>query len=426
MIGRLFLIMISIFLFVNFVNAINITEFNYSYNYSQLPVSNEVLINITGEQEEFIEIEYLNVTDNTLNYTINQSWVDGPDNITFSSNKSSGTYVFNFTIPLLDTDEIHNFSQVITFIKNQTENITFFWQIIDDRTQESQYNYTGDCILINIYSNTTLNFELNTTQLPFDNTTCWAFWAEQNTNISFFSDDWLSLNVQNLFYENTTTKEFNINLHIPAIGLTIPSKEYSKSVIMFSEGISRIINYQIELINPDYVVVEGNVTNETIENYTWLPSLENMTATELLLLIQNYSQLVNESRPKYIVTIKNQTKYVSVPLSAELMAKWIEEYDPNKITQLEQELNDWKKKYGEEESDNEFVKEQLTTEKQKTLSLEKKLNSTTTMLQYKIKSMQKKYQKILFQIFGGIFIVTIILSLIIFFIRRKQYYPQDI
>jgi len=411
---KILFILISFFV-IPFALATSPTEFNISVNTynTTLPYSGSATINLTSNNSfDNITVIYYNVT--TSNETLNVSWVSGPENISFS-NQTEYTLTLDYTIP--NGTETNNYTNIVKFVyyDNSTDTITFNFEIYYDVTINWSCNYTGNATLINAYSNITYEIELNTTDLPYNKTYQFALCSEPNKEYNFMADSWLTTPDNLTFGANDTVKEFNVTLEIPQINLTTSMASYEKSFLIYRDDFSRVVDYDITIRNASYV--EGN---ETTYNETWVLNLENITAAEFIELMSNWSQLYEESIPEYIVEYINNTEYVNVPVSMELFKKWIEEYNPEKIEQLEKEIEDWKKRYGEEESDSEAMKKAYETENKRVNELEKEKEQLRLALEQEKEKQKKKMRNIfLFSAAGGGFL------LVAFLIIRRWNYIAD-
>lgn len=375
---------------------------SYQFNYSDLPISNETIITITGEIGETFNLIY-----------DSGSFVNGVEEITFSSGQSQGNYVFNYTIPI--NTSVGDYTNAIILNKTTIESIIFNFEILNDTVEEEEFefNYTGSCLILNFDQSPNFHYNLNVSDLAFNENTCVLLYSEGDKNYSINYDSWLSGN-SNWYFNETNFQEFNITIHIPVFSITIPEKNYRKDVLIYGGGYSKVINYYFTVYNPDYVY-ENNSDDIDYNDSLILESLENLTALELLQLIKDYEKLENETRPRYIVKMNNQTEYVSIPLSAELMERWIKENDPAERDRLQQELDEWKSKYGEEESDNEYTKELLTDEKEENTELKKQLNVTTASLIDKNEKLKKSFNDqvkyVLYTFFGIVGFIGLIFLL---------------
>ena len=392
--NKFLLLLISIFA-IPFVFATSPTEFNVSVNTytTQLPYNGSVTINLTSNNSfDNISVIYYNVTkiyNSTSNETLNVSWVSGPENISFD-NQTEYTLTLDYSIP--DETDSSNYTNIVKFVHydNSTDIITFNFEVYYNITINWSCNYNGSATLINAYSNLTYDIDLNTTSLPYNETYQFALCSEPNEDYYFMADRWLTTPENLTFGSNDTVKEFNVTLEIPEINLTTSMASYEKSFLIYNNDFSRVVDYDIIIRNESYV--EGN---ESTINDTWVLDLDNMTASEFIELMNNWSQLYEESIPEYVVEYINNTEYVNVPVSMELFKKWIEEYNPEKMNQLNEQLETWKKRYGEEESDNEAMK--------KAYNDQKKLTDTYAVdkenLRKALEEEKKKYKKKMKSIF---------------------------
>jgi len=371
-------------LLCNFViattSSISPTEYNISINTynATLPVNGSIVINITSnETYDNISFIYNNIT------TLNESWISGPVNVSFD-NQTEYSVNLDYTVP--NSTSTGNYTQIVSFVHydNTTENLTVNFEIYYNITINWSCNYTGNATFLTALQNLTYEIDLNTTNLSYTKIYNFAMCSEPGKVYSFMADDWLETPTNLTYDVNTSVMEFNTTLTIPEINLSSSIAYYEKSLVIYRVDFSKIINYDITIRNGSYVE-----SNETIYNETWVLDLEDMTAKEFIEMMNSWDDEYKKSIPDYVVEYINNTEYQNVPMSQALMQRWIQEYNPTEKERLSSLVEEWKKKYGEEESDMEAMKSAYTAENKRVTALE----NEKSRLQQQMEDLKESFSK---------------------------------